>query len=81
MTRDEAADILIEALGLARERVTADTVDGKREKRDRLRNAVSGLWTGRDAGQGGPSGADLRELLGDPDDKRLRQAISAWDAA
>ena len=80
MTPSAAYLILIDALMLARERVTADTLAEKQSKRDAIKAAVNGLHQWEDGDPGAkPTAAQLRELLGDPDDREIRRALEAWD--
>jgi hypothetical protein len=71
--------ILIGALEVARERVTADTIAAKQAKRDELKAAIGAMYHYLDTGQDPLSSADLRDLLGDPDDKVIREALQHWD--
>ena len=74
---------LIEALKLTRERITGDSVEAKQDRWDRMSLAIASVRDYLDGGArvGGdrPSAADLRELLGDPDDKATRDALANWD--
>lgn len=78
-TENRPADIIIEALRLARERVVADDLDTKTERRGALDSAIRSMLVAKDTGQGGPTAAELRALLGDPDDRELRHALDAWE--
>ena len=71
--------IIIGALQVARERVTADTIAEKQARRDDLKAAISAMYYYLETGQDKLSAADLRELLGDPDDKKVREALQHWD--
>jgi hypothetical protein len=71
--------IIIGALQVARERVTADTIAEKQRRRDDLKSAIDAMYYYLETGQDKPSAADLRELLGDPDDKTIREALQHWD--
>jgi hypothetical protein len=80
MTPEEAATILIDALVLARERVTADTIAVKQERRDQYKHAISDMHAWMDgSGRGDHEslGARLHELLGE-DDRQVREALAAW---
>lgn len=80
MTPAAAYLILLDALMLARERVTASTLAEKQAKRDAIKAAVSGMHQWEDGeGSAKPPAAQLRELLGDPDDHEIRRALEAWD--
>jgi hypothetical protein len=79
MTTAGAYLILIDALILARERVTADTIAEKQAKRDRFKSTVSRMHLadeGDDSQR--PTAKELRELLGDPGDAEIRRALEAW---
>jgi hypothetical protein len=74
MQREEARKVITSALRLARERVTGG-LDEKEVRRERL----SDLMARMDAGTGQrPTGDDLTDALGDPDDNEVREAIRAW---
>lgn len=74
MQRDEARKILVSALWLARERATGEP--GQKEiVRERLSDLMGRMGIGMDAR---PTGADLTEALGDPDDGEIREAIRVW---
>lgn len=79
-TEKSPADIIIAALRLARERVVADTIEGKQAERAGLDGAIRSMLVYKDTGQGGPAAQELRELLGDPDDAEIRHALDAWAA-
>lgn len=70
---------LIEALKLARERVTSGSVAEKQAMRDELKSAISCMYAYQEAGRDKPSSDDLRKLLRDPDDKATRDALAHWD--
>lgn len=70
---------LIEALKLARERVTSDSIGIKQRRRDELKAAIGAMYFYSETGQEKPSAHGLRELLGDPDDKAIRDALAHWD--
>lgn len=77
--RDDEHTVLM-ALLVARERVTGDDLQEKQKRRDRLKLAISGVYAVIDGDQSGrPSAAELREMLGDPDDKDIRLALDRWD--
>jgi hypothetical protein len=81
MSPEDEATTIIDALQLARERVTGDDLAVKQEKRDRLKTTISRVYAFLDgdfAAQ--PSASELRELLGDPDDKELRASLDRWDS-
>lgn len=77
---DGAGDILIAALKLARERTVSWLTEEKLAKRHAIKEAISGIQARQATGEGGPSAEEIRELLGDPDDKSIRRALEAWDA-
>jgi hypothetical protein len=77
----EDAEIIIGALQVARERVVGDTIAVKEERRQALKDAISRMYLHVDTGQGGPVAGELRELLGDPDDRVVRRALEEWAAA
>ncbi len=77
-TGKSTADIIIEALHLARERVVGDDLDGKAARRQELDQAIKSMLVAKDTGQGGPTATELRGLLGDPDERELRHALDAW---
>lgn len=79
-TENSPADTIISALRLARERVVADTAEGKERNRAGLDRAIRSMLVHKDTGQGGPSAQELRELLGDPDDREIRHALESWAA-
>lgn len=80
MTQGSPAEIIIEALILTRERVTADTIEARQARKDKLKDAISRMQLHQDTGAGGPSASELRDLLDDPDDSVLRHALEAWKA-
>lgn len=75
MTKLEAAGVLANALMLARDRVTGETLEAKQKKRDLLKDAVSRVYLWQDGDGPAPPAAELRELLGDPGDARIREAL------
>jgi hypothetical protein len=77
-TENSPADTIIAALRLARERAVSDTVEGKEARRAELERAIKSMLVAKDTGQGGPDAQELRGLLGDPDDRNLRQALESW---
>jgi hypothetical protein len=79
-TQHEAdGGIIIGALQVARERVTGESVSDKQARRDTLKAAIDAMYYYLETGQDQLSSADLRELLGDPDDKAVREALQHWD--
>ena len=81
MTARQAADVLIRELRLAAERVTGEDPQAKRDRRKALRNAAAGIDLKAGFLDHGVTAAEARELLGDPDDREVRQALEAWEAA
>lgn len=78
-TEAEAAEVLVNALQLARERVTAGTIAEKQARRDRLRNAIHRVHLAQDGdGSQRPDAGELCKLLGDPDDREIRRALEIW---
>jgi hypothetical protein len=71
----DTKQVLIDALGLAAERVTGDDLAAKDSRRRYLLELKAGVMVG---GEAAPSSQELAEALGDPEDSILRQAISAW---
>lgn len=76
--RAEAARTIIGALKLARERVTGDSISAKQDQRDDLKQAIGEMMMWQDTGEGGLTSGELRVLLGDPEDKKIRQALEDW---
>jgi hypothetical protein len=68
-------DVILSALRIKRERVTGDDIAVKKRQRDELRDAINAIETPGSA----PDAERLRELLGDPDDRAVRDALAAWD--
>jgi hypothetical protein len=73
MTHDEAAEVLTAALRLKRERVTG-SLDEKAGTRAALSEAISMMT----AVPVRPTAEHLRELLGEFDGPRVREALAAW---
>jgi len=78
-TPSGAFPVIMDALRLARERVTGDDPEEKERQRERLADLIVRMHAANAAAR--PTGTELSEALGNPDDGRLRQAISAWDRA
>lgn len=76
-----AFQVIIDALDLARERVTADTIAARQDRRDAIKSMISAVYHFADTGQDKPASAELRGLLGDPGDAAIRRALEEWDAA
>lgn len=78
---DLARDVIVAALRLARERATGDMAE-KEIRRERLADLAlrAVLYAGDPGDPGRPTADDLRDVLGDPDDKGLRDALKAWSA-
>lgn len=74
MQREEARNVIVSALWLARERVTGD-LDEKEIARERLADLMVRMGTGM---ENPPTAADLTDALGDPGDDEIRAAIRAW---
>ncbi len=73
--------IIIGALQLARERVTGDDHEVKLRRREDLLGALEQVRGWQDGGGGKPDVARIRELLGDPDDRPIRDALAALEGA
>lgn len=72
--------VIIDALRLARERVTGDSLHAKIKRRHLIDSGISRM--AHDPGtDGAMTAGELRDLLGDLDDKNLRHALGEWDAA
>ncbi|MCW2929999.1 MAG: hypothetical protein JWM19_961 [Actinomycetia bacterium] len=71
---------LIDALVLARERVTGDDLAAKQARRDKIKDLTGRMYLYMDAGREKPSTAELREVLGD-DDRYVRHDLSEWGGA
>jgi hypothetical protein len=74
MQRDEARKVITSALWLAKERVTGE-ISPKEIARERLSDLIVRMGVGM---EGRPTGADLTEALGDPDDREVREAVRVW---
>lgn len=77
MTQDEAAEVLIEALKLKRERVTAPTVGEKQKLRDEYKRVISAMQLWQERHEEAPAATYLAVLLGE-DDARVRDALKVW---
>lgn len=80
MSAREAAGVLAGALRLAAVRVTGDDPDAKRDRRDALRNAAAGIDMMAAVIEDPVTADQVRDLLGDPDDREVRQALEAWES-
>lgn len=79
---DEPSEVIVSALRLARERVTGNDLEEKISRRMQLTDLITRAQLAPGAGLFGttrPSAAELREALGDPDDKALRDALAGWE--
>jgi hypothetical protein len=72
------ADVIVAALRLAKERVTGEPQE-KERRREELADMINKVQmhdvitlVPR------PTADELKEILGDPDDGKLRKAIAAW---
>lgn len=74
-----AADVIVAALRLARERVTGDDPEAKERRREELADAAVRVRTHHAVTHvSKPTAEELTSLLGDPDDGDLRRALAAW---
>lgn len=80
MTAREAADVLARALRLAAERVTGEDPGEKRDRRTALRQAATGIDVTAGVIEHPVTAARVRELLGDPGDREVREALEAWES-
>lgn len=71
---------LIDALVLARERVTGDDLSAKQARRDEIKDLTSRMYLYMDADREKPSAAELSAVLGE-DDRSIRQDLNAWAGA
>ena len=79
-TKHEAdGGIIIGALQVTRERVTGTSIADKQSRRDALKAAIDAMYYYLETGQEQPSSGELRGLLGDPDDREIREALQHWD--
>jgi hypothetical protein len=74
MDIEEAGTVIIGALKLAKERVTGE-LDEKERRRERLADLIVRMPLDEEAR---PTQEDLTEVLGNPDDGKIRAAISIW---
>ena len=75
------AELIMDALALKAERTVGPDVQEKARERGHLldlRNLVESTARGDDPGSLRPTAAELRDALGDPDDKELREALASW---
>jgi hypothetical protein len=77
MITDDDRKTLNQALGLACERVTGDDVRWKRERKQHIISLMTHVTAGV---KPQPTAAELRDALGDPDDRELRRILDAWDS-
>jgi hypothetical protein len=74
-----AAEVIVSALKLARERVTGDDPEAKERRREALADMVIRVQMHGALDQvPRPTADELTALLGDPDDGDLRKALAAW---
>jgi hypothetical protein len=76
------AQLLKYKLVLAAERVTGDDLIAKRQRKDALLGAAIRITGWQKSGPSAPqrpAAAELRALLGDPDQKEIREALDRWD--
>jgi hypothetical protein len=74
MDIEEAGTVILGALRLAKERVTGE-LDEKERRRERLADLIVRMPLDEKAR---PTQEDLTEALGNPDDGKIRAAISIW---
>lgn len=70
--------MIIGALQLARERVTADDLRVKGERRATIAGLLSRIGASITSGAGLPPAGEIRAVLGD-DDPAVRRALEGWD--
>jgi hypothetical protein len=72
-------DVIVAALLLAKERLTGE-LDVKEIQRERIADLIvrAALYGDNQSQPERPTAADFTQVLGDPDDRLLREAISAW---
>lgn len=74
---DLAAEVILGALRLARERVTGEDPEDKKQRRGSLEDLIARMPAVSRPAR--PTVTELTDALGDPGDSLLRRALAAWD--
>jgi len=80
MDKNEARQVILSSLRLARERVTGDTLQVKARRLAELNEAIGEIAACRVPASSPLSAARVRELLGDPEGHHISEAVDAWAA-